>query len=151
MVDTSHMNVKSFWDVGEAGIPLVATHSNAYALCQTTRNLTDEQLRAIGETQGMAGLNFGTIFIESDAWRGGTATLDKAVAHMAHMIEQAGEDAVGLGTDFDGAPLPEGMRSAADLPKLVEAMRAAEFGDELIAKITHENWLAFLNRHFRGS
>ena len=76
---------------------------------------------------------------------------EKDVAHMAHMIELAGEDAVGLGTDFDGAPLPEGMRSAADLPKLVEAMRAADFGDELIAKITHENWLAFLNRHFRGT
>ena len=150
MVDTSHMNVKSFWDVGEAGLPLVATHSNAYQLCKTTRNLTDEQLRAIGESQGMAGLNFGTIFIEEAAWQGGSATLDKAVQHLAHMVEQAGEDAVALGTDFDGAPLPEGVNSAADLPKLVEAMRAAEFGDELIAKITHENWLAFLNRHFRG-
>ena len=61
IVDTSHITMKGFWDIAEAGLPLVATHSNAYAVCPVTRNLTDDQLRVIAETGGMAGLNFGAI------------------------------------------------------------------------------------------
>ena len=148
VVDTSHLTMKGFWDVAEAGVPLVATHSNACAVVNTTRNLTDAQLGAIGETGGIAGLNFGTIFLTAEAWKTGKAPLDACIKHLAHMVEVAGEDHVALGSDFDGAPLPDGMNSAADLPKLVQAMHDAGFGQTLIAKITHENWLAHLGRHF---
>lgn len=146
VVDTSHLTVKGFWDVGDAGLPLVATHSNTITHCNTTRNLTDDQLRAIGETGGMVGLNFGTIFLDPAAWKDAKAPLEACIPHLAHMVEVAGEDAVGIGSDFDGAPLPTGIESSADLPKLVAAMKGAGFGDALIAKITHENWLAFLDR-----
>lgn len=148
VVDTSHLTMKGFWDVANAGIPLVATHSNACSVLNTTRNLTDDQLKAIGETGGIAGLNFGTIFLTAEAWETGKAPLDACIAHLARMIEIAGEDHVALGSDFDGAPLPDGITSAADLPKLVQAMSDARFGQTLIAKITHENWLAHLGRHF---
>ena len=148
VIDTSHLTMKGFWDVAEAGVPLVATHSNACAVLNTTRNLTDDQLAAIGETGGIAGLNFGTIFLTADAWKTGKAPLDACIRHLAHMVEIAGEDHVAIGSDFDGAPLPDGMASAADLPKLVQAMTDAGFGQTLIAKITHENWLAHLDRHF---
>ena len=148
IVDTSHLTMKGFWDVAEEGVPLVATHSNACTVLNTTRNLTDDQLKAISETGGIAGLNFGTIFLAEDAWQTGKAPLQACIRHLAHMIEIAGEDHVALGSDFDGAPLPDGMTSAADLPKLVVEMEAAGFGADLIAKITHENWLAHLDRHF---
>ncbi len=148
LIDTSHLTMKGFWDVAEAGGPLVATHSNACAVLNTTRNLTDDQLRAIGETDGIAGLNFGTIFLDADAWKTGKAPLVGCIRHLAHMVETAGEDHVALGSDFDGAPLPDGITSAADLPVLVQAMTDAGFGQPLIAKITHENWLAHLGRHF---
>ena len=148
LVDTSHLTMKGFWDVAEAGVPLVATHSNACAVLNTTRNLTDDQLRLIGETGGIAGLNFGTIFLTVEAWKTGKAPLDACIKHLAHMVEIAGEDHVAIGSDFDGAPLPDGIASAADLPKLVQAMTDAGFGQTLIAKITHENWLAHLDRHF---
>ncbi len=150
VVDTSHLNFKGFWDVADHGLPLVATHSNANAVCLTSRNLSDEQLKAIGETGGIAGLNYGTVFLSEDAWETGKCGLEPAIRHLSHMVEVAGEDAVALGSDFDGAPLPDGMDSAADVQVLVDAMRDADFGDALIAKITHENWLAFLGRHFDG-
>lgn len=148
VVDTSHLTMKGFWDVGELGLPLVATHSNAAEVCLASRNLTDDQLRAIGETGGIAGLNLGTVFLDLAAWEGGRVDYTACLRHLEHMVKIAGEDHVALGSDFDGAPLPDGIASAADLPKLVDAMQEAGFGEALIAKICHENWLAFLGRHF---
>ncbi|SDN83391.1 membrane dipeptidase [Lutimaribacter pacificus] len=146
VVDCSHMTMKGFYDVAGEGAALVATHSNAHAVSPSARNLTDDQLRAIGETGGMAGLNFGTVFLRPDGRRDAAGALDHAIAHLDRMIEMAGEDHVGLGSDFDGAPMPEGLDSAADLPVLVRRMLDAGYGDALIVKLCHENWLRFLER-----
>lgn len=146
VVDTSHITMQGFWDIAEAGLPLVATHSNAFAVCPVTRNLTDRQLQAIAETGGMVGLNFGTIFLSEEGWNTGNAGFPDMIRHLDHMLEVAGEDHVGLGSDFDGVPLPKGVDSTADLPALVGAMQNHGYGSELIAKITHENWLAFLEK-----
>ncbi|WP_276152172.1 MULTISPECIES: membrane dipeptidase [unclassified Sulfitobacter] len=145
-VDTSHLTMKGFWDVGEAGAPLVATHSNACAIANNARNLTDAQLRAIGETGGMVGLNFASMFLNHDGWTTAQANLDDCLRHLDHMMKVAGEDHVGIGSDFDGAPLPQGIASAADLPKLIGAMERHGYGAALIAKLAHENWLDFLSR-----
>ena len=146
VVDCSHITMRGFWDVAEEGVPLVATHSNACAVALTARNLTDAQLRAIGETGGMVGLNFGTMFLRPDGKRAPEGGLDFALRHLAHMVELAGEDHVGLGSDFDGAPMPEGLETAAELQGLVGGMREAGFGADLIEKICHGNWRAFLGR-----
>jgi membrane dipeptidase len=146
MIDTSHLTMKGFWDVGEAGLPLVATHSNAFEQGHTARNLTDDQLRAIKETRGMAGLNFATVFLSDEGWSTGKAGLEDCLRQLDHMISAAGEDHVGLGSDFDGAPMPEGIAHAGQLPNLVHAMEEHGYGRSLIAKLTHENWLAFLSR-----
>lgn len=147
IVDTSHLTAKGFWQVADTGMPVVATHSNAYEICPTTRNLTDAQLRTIGETGGMVGLNFATLFLSESGWRSGVAGLDDCLRHLEHMIDKAGETAVGLGSDFDGAPLPAGLSDAGDLPALVAAMRRADFGEDLIARICHGNWMGFLSRN----
>ncbi len=146
VVDCSHITMKGFWDIAEEGAPLVATHSNACAVSLTARNLTDEQLKAVGETGGMVGLNFGTMFLRPDGKRAAEGGIDFAVRHLAHMVEMAGEEHVGLGSDFDGAPMPERLGSAAELQNLVAAMQDAGFGEALIAKICKENWMAFLDR-----
>jgi membrane dipeptidase len=146
VVDCSHITAKGFWDIAEEGAPLVATHSNACAVAMTARNLTDAQLKAVGETGGMVGLNFGTMFLRPDGKRAPEGGIDFAIRHLAHMVEMAGEDHVGLGSDFDGAPMPEGLGSAAELQTLVEAMRTAGFGEDLIRGICQDNWIAFLDR-----
>ena len=146
IVDTAHLNVKGFWDVGDIGVPLVATHSNAHAISPGARNLTDEQLAAIGETGGMVGLNFGTMFLREDGRALPEGGIEAAIKHLGHMIELAGENHVGLGSDFDGAPMPAGLEDASQLPNLVAAMEAAEFGQDLIEKICHQNWLNFIER-----
>lgn len=146
ILDTSHLNMAGFWDVADAGLPLVATHSNAHAISPGARNLTDAQLRAIGETGGMVGLNFGTMFLRPDGMATPEGGLEAAMRHLSHMIELAGEDHVGLGSDFDGAPMPDKLGTAADLPNLRQAMRDHQFGEVLIAKLCRENWLAFIGR-----
>lgn len=146
IVDTSHLNMAGFWDVAAVGLPLVATHSNAHVISPGARNLTDEQLRAIGETGGVVGLNFGTMFLREDGRADPEGGLQAAIRHLSHMIEVAGEDRVGLGSDFDGAPMPKDLASAADLPNLRQAMRNHHFGEALIAKICHGNWHAFIGR-----
>ena len=148
VVDTSHLTLKGFDDIAAMGRPMVATHSNATAVAPTTRNLTDAQLRTIGKTGGMAGLNFGTIFLDQTGWDTRHTTIDACLRQLDHMIGVAGEDHVGLGSDFDGAPMPDRLQSAADLPNLVAAMEAHGYGAALITKLCHGNWLAFLARHF---
>ena len=150
MVDTSHLTMKGFWDVGEAGLPLLATHSNAFEIGHNARNLTDDQLRAIRQSGGMAGLNFASVFLSDDGWRTGTAGLEDCLRQLDHMIAVAGEDHVGLGSDFDGAPMPQGIAHAGDLPNLVQAMRNHGYGEALIAKLCHENWLDFLAGQLGG-
>ena len=145
-IDTSHLTAKGFWDVAEAGAPMVATHSNACSIALNARNLTDAQLRAVGETGGMVGLNFATVFLSDAGWRTGQAGIEDCLRHLDHMISIAGEDHVGLGSDFDGAPLPHGIAHAGELPNLIGAMRAHGYGEALIAKLAHENWLDFLSR-----
>jgi len=146
ILDTSHLNIAGFWDVAAAGLPLVATHSNAHAISPGARNLTDDQLRAIGETGGMVGLNFGTMFLREDGKAAPEGGIEAAMRHLSHMIELAGEDHVGLGSDFDGAPMPHNMETAAALPNLRQAMKDHQFGEAVIAKICHKNWLAFIGR-----
>ena len=147
IVDTSHLNMAGFWDVGAAGLPLVATHSNAHAVSPGARNLTDPQLRAIGETGGIVGLNYGTMFLRADGRASPEGGLDAAMRHLSHMLELAGEDHVALGSDFDGAPMPQGLEDASKLDTLRKAMSDHHFGDDLIARICSKNWLNFIERH----
>lgn len=151
MVDLSHITEKGFWDVAETSTaPLVATHSNAHALSNSSRNLTDRQLKAIGETGGMVGLNFANGFLRADgSWRSPNG-LDEMLRHLDHMISMAGEDHVGLGSDFDGARIPAMIGDAAGLPNLVAAMSAHGFGETLVRKLAHENWVKVLERTWGG-
>ncbi|MEO1454805.1 MAG: dipeptidase [Pseudomonadota bacterium] len=144
--DTSHLNVAGFWDVGELGLPLVATHSNAHAVCAHARNLLDDQLRAIGETGGMVGLNLATAFLRPDGRMVPEGAMEPLIRHLDHMIAMAGEDHVGIGSDFDGGLMPQEIGSVAGLPALRQAMTDAGYNDALIKKICHGNWLSALER-----
>jgi membrane dipeptidase len=147
MIDLSHLNEAGFWDVARlSDAPLVATHSNAHAICPSSRNLSDRQLRAIGETGGMAGLNFATCFLRPDGRESPEMTLDPVKRHVEHMLRLAGEDHVGFGSDYDGATTPRGIGGVEGLPVLVRALREMDLGEALIAKIAHGNWLRLLEQ-----
>ena len=147
MVDLSHLNEAGFWDVARISTsPLVATHSNCHALCPHSRNLTDEQLAAIAESDGMVGLNFAAAFLREDGQMISDVPLDIMLCHIDHLIEVLGEERVGFGSDFDGATVPEEISDASGLTALREAMRAHGYNDALMTKLCHGNWLRVLEK-----
>lgn len=146
MIDVSHLNEQGFWDVAKmTEAPIVATHSCAYALCPVPRNLTDKQLDAIRESDGMVGVNFSVSFLsgEDDEDR---ETLNPLIRHIDYLVDRLGIDRVGFGSDFDGARIPTDIGDAAGLPRLVAALRQRGYDDEAMQKLAHGNWLRVLER-----
>ncbi|MBR5516651.1 MAG: membrane dipeptidase [Firmicutes bacterium] len=100
MVDVSHTSDGGFYDVAKhSKKPFVASHSCAKALCKAPRNLTDDQLKVLGENGGVAGINFECSFLKDDSTH---ATYDQVMQHLVHMKNKAGIEAIGFGSDFDG-------------------------------------------------
>ncbi|MCR4397348.1 MAG: dipeptidase [Firmicutes bacterium] len=155
LVDVSHLNERSFWDVAEvARKPFVASHSNARAVCDHPRNLTDDQIRAISRSGGVVGLNF-----YSPTLAPRDASIDDAVAHLRHMIAVAGEDHVALGPDFvdfmveqtkreTGAPpqLTRGLESVECIPAFIEHLADLGFSEETLRKVLGSNFIRVLRR-----
>ena len=150
MVDVSHLNERGFWDVaGLTDAPLVATHSNAYALCESTRNLTDPQLDAIAASDGMVGLNFAVNFLREDAARDANTTLEVMVRHIDYLVERVGIDRVGFGSDFDGVLISREIGDVSGLPRLLSALRERGYDDQALRKLAHENWIRVLRETWR--
>lgn len=147
LIDLSHLNEAGFDDVARlSDAPLVATHSNAHALCHSPRNLTDRQLHAIRDTGGLVGLNYATFFLNADGSAATDRGWDALLRHMDHLIAEAGEDHVGLGSDFDGCVVPEVIGDVTGVPGLFAALSAHGYDDALLAKLARGNWLACLER-----
>ena len=141
LVDVSHLSDTGFEDLRPIaknfGAPIVATHSNARAKNKHRRNLTDKQLRVIGETGGVAGLNLHRGFLDSGDMAG-------VVAMVRHMVAIAGVEHVALGTDFEGGSATEAIKDASKLPALAEALKKAGFSDVDVRKIFAKNALRVL-------
>ncbi len=145
LIDLSHLNEAGFWDVAKhSKHPLVATHSNAHALSPHSRNLTDRQLEAIAQSDGMVGVNFAVAFLRQDGQMRTDVPLSQILRHIDHMIAIVGEDRIGLGSDFDGAVIPAKIGDASGLSGLRQAMVDSGFGEKLVAKICYGNWLRVL-------
>ncbi|MBZ0295554.1 MAG: dipeptidase [Anaerolineae bacterium] len=151
MIDLSHLNEKGFWDVADiSDAPLVATHSNVHAISPLTRNLTDKQLDAIKESDGMVGLNFGVSFLREDGRGEADTPLDVMVRHVDYLVERLGIDRVGFGSDFDGTTIPAELKDVTGLPKLVDRLRAAGYDDAALQKLGHQNWLRVLRKTWKA-
>ena len=147
MIDLSHLNEAGFWDVARhSNAPLVATHSNAHSITQHSRNLTDEQLRAIADSDGLVGLNFATAFLREDGKMLADVPLSQMLKHLDYLLEILGEDRVGLGSDYDGAVMPDKLMDLSGLPNLRLAMKEHGYDESIIKKICHENWLRVLQK-----
>lgn len=150
MLDLSHLNEQGFWDVAAlSDAPLVATHSNVHALCPSTRNLTDNQLAAIKESQGMVGLNFAVSMLREDGNNDQDTPLEVMVRHIDYLVEHLGIDCVGFGSDFDGSKISHALGDVTGLPKLIAALAQHGYDEASLRKITHENWLRVLSKTWR--
>lgn len=138
LCDVSHLNEAGFWDVIEhSTLPPVASHSNARALCEHTRNLTGAQIRAVIEKKGYIGVNFYSAFLAN----GRAATLEDVYRHVDAILQLGGEDVVGFGSDFDGIDAwPEGLANPADFPALLNFLAArGGYAPEVLEKIAGGN------------
>ncbi|HXD64938.1 MAG TPA: dipeptidase [Solirubrobacteraceae bacterium] len=150
MVDLSHLNEKGFWDVARAEPgPLVASHSGVHALAASSRNLTDEQLDAIGSTDGLVGIIYGCQFIRADLADDADTPLSVIAQHAAYVADRIGVRHVALGSDFDGTRIPLELGDVAGLPKLLDALRAAGFSDGDLEAIAWGNWRRVLGAWWR--
>lgn len=138
MVDLSHASEKSFWDALECSSkPIICSHSSSRALCDHTRNLTDDQMRALARSGGVAQVCLYSGFLKKD----GNATVEDAVRHIMHMIDVMGVDHVGIGSDFDGGGGLPGLEDASWFISLTEHLMAEGLSDSDLSLVWGANFL----------
>lgn len=138
MVDLSHASEKSFWDALECSSkPIICSHSSSRALCDHTRNLTDDQMRALARSGGVAQVCLYSGFLKKD----GNATVEDAVRHIMHMIDVMGVDHVGIGSDFDGGGGLPGLEDASWFISLTERLIAEGLSDSDLSLVWGANFL----------
>lgn len=143
MVDLSHAAESSFYDALECSrTPIVCSHASSRALCDHPRNLTDDQLRRLAEKGGVAQVTFYNGFLKLE----GKASIEDALAHLLHMIDVAGIDHVGIGTDFDGDGGVLGLASASELINFTKALLRKNFNEEDLQKIWGGNFLRVMQQ-----
>lgn len=147
LLDLSHLNAKGVEDVAAlSAAPLVASHSNAWTVTPSTRNLTDRQLAMIRDSDGLVGLNFATVFLREDGCQSPATGFDPLLRHLDHLVRMLGEDRVGFGSDFDGATVPAVIGDVTGVVPLQEALRDHGLDDTLMRKLCWDNWLSVLRR-----
>ncbi len=142
VVDVSHLSEAGFWDVDAMAIrPYIASHSNARALCDHPRNLTDQQIKAIAAKGGIIGVNFCPLFLTNK----NEASLEDVLSHIDYLVRLAGVEHVGLGSDFDGIThTPAGLEDVAKLPSITEGLLRRGYDEDDILAILGGNFLRVL-------
>jgi membrane dipeptidase len=150
LVDLSHINEAGFWDVARVSrAPLIASHSNAHALAQASRNLTDAQLEAIATSSGIVGLNYAAPFVRADGADDADTPVAELARHAGYIAERIGVEHIGLGSDYDGATMPLELSDVSRLPVLEAALRDEGFTPEEIELIAWDNWRRVLAATWR--
>ena len=140
IIDVSHLNEKSFWDVIEtASKPLIASHSNAYTVCNHIRNLKDEQIEAIKDNNGTIGVNFVKNFLLSKEKKE-EITLETIKNHIDKIVELAGINHVSFGSDFDGATVPDVIKDVSCFPVLLEYLKENGYTSNELEKLSKDNF-----------
>ncbi len=135
LIDVSHLSETAFWDLTKiTRRPIVASHSNCRSVWDHSRNLTDDQLRAIRDTGGLVGLNLYVPFL------GQSADFDTLLRHLEHMLEVCGPDHICLGGDLDGCDvLPQGFTDVSSYIDLHSFFRSRGCDEALLDKIFYSN------------
>jgi len=138
IVDVSHLSDQGFYDVARlSSKPFTASHSNARAVQEHGRNLTDDMIVMLAQKGGVMGINFSGSFL------GGSdiSKVDDMVAHIKHIHQVGGIDVLAIGTDFDGIEFTLEISNMTEMHKLFEALSKAGFKDSEIEKIAYKNTL----------
>ena len=140
LIDVSHLSETGFWDViKRSKAPIVASHSNCYTLCSHLRNLKDEQIKALADKGGVIGITFVPDFLTQEKRK---TTVKDVVKHIDYLVEKAGIDCVGLGSDFDGTgSLPLGLEGVDKIPNITEGLLDRGYKEREIEKILGGNFL----------
>lgn len=154
--DTSHLAEEAFWELLDlSGGPVIASHSNCRAIVPGDRQLSDRMIRAILNRGGVVGINFfdGLLVPPAQLARR-RPDLHDVVRHVSHVCDLAGDALhVGIGSDLDGGfgreRLPNGITTAAEIPRLAEHLSDAGFGDDDVHRIMWGNWLEYFRRTLR--
>ena len=145
-IDVSHMSEKSFWDVVQlTQRPIIASHSASSTLRPHVRNLTDDQLHAIAQLHGVVNVVFCKYFLAQE-----NADVSTLVDHIEYIVNQIGPDYVGLGSDFDGATMPDGLDDISRMPAIVDEMEKRGFSYDTIEKILGKNNQRILDQCFKS-
>ena len=148
LIDLSHASEGTFWDViKRSRQPVFCSHSGARALCDNDRNITDDQLRALAKNGGVIQTVAYGGFLRKD----GNATIDDFVRHIHHMVEVAGIDHVGIGTDFDGGGGIPGLQSDSDMINVTMRLIELGYSDADLAKILGGNFFRVMSEVERGA
>lgn len=147
IVDVSHASEKTFWDiVNITEKPIAATHSNVFNLCNNSRNLKDNQIKAIANSGGIIGICFYNDFLSNNH----KSNVKDVVKHIQYIKDLVGIDFVGLGSDFDGMEYEETADELKDITQinnLVKELESEKFSQEEIEKIVWRNWSNFLEKN----
>jgi membrane dipeptidase len=145
MLDVSHMNYRGFMDLAAlTTAPVVATHCGVHAICASSRNLLDDQLDIVRDSNGIVGVNFHVGFLRSDGANDEHTPLSIIADHLDYMVDRMGIEHVALGSDFDGATMPAPLGDCAGLPKLIDVLVKRGWSDHSLRALTHDNWIRVL-------
>ncbi|MDR1240816.1 MAG: membrane dipeptidase [Oscillospiraceae bacterium] len=142
-VDVSHASERLFYDVYEIfDGAFIATHSNSKTVCNHRRNLTDEQFRIIQKRGGIVGINFCVDFLNDS----GNANIEDIFNHIDYFLSLSGENAICIGSDFDGASLPKELNDISKIGNLYEFLLKKNYSEKLVDKIFFHNARKFFGK-----
>jgi len=141
IIDVSHLGQKSFWQVDSlVKGPYIASHSNAKAVCNNSRNLSDEQLKAIAQKNGVIGINLYSDFLTDKPY----SSIEDIITHIDYISSLIGFDYIGLGCDFDGIDkMPIQIKNISNLNLLIENL-SNKYGDSKLEKLLNLNFMRIL-------
>lgn len=135
VVDLSHASDRLFYDAVQAAKrPFIATHSNSRSVYPHRRNLTDEQFKIIKDSGGIVGLNFHKYFLSDD-----NQSITDIVRHTEYFLSLGGENTIAIGSDFDGADMPNDINSIDDINKIYEVFLKLNYSETLLDKLFFKN------------
>lgn len=150
MVDLAHLNEKGFWDAAEiTQAPLVSSHTAAHALTPRSRNLTDEQLKAIAETRGLVGVTFSVNDLDGGKRPKKDAPAQAFIRHLRYIADLIGVEHVAFGSDLDGTTIPSEVGDVTGFNLLRDLLRQEGFQEDALRKICYQNWFRVLKETWK--